>query len=885
MATHNTALRDLLLLSQNQALWIQDLINALGPTRSLTIKHFPAATAQTTPDQAWASGTVVWQSSLIGSLAPSNGALRTLGKIVGVTVRQAADLSTGLSVMQVAGNGNWMQTTVGLVGSDREVKLPSLTGAGGLAFGSNFAIHPPQNLPVDAGVDRGMPYRAVLDDWSAGVKGASQTIFFDSPQAPIVWEDAQMLAQTGAIPYCQSTGSFIHGDGGYKFEIGVHRFRLPASCNDEVPEPVWQMLVAFTPKDRWPGYPTMLGYDAATDSTILKPFRLTIYKQDGSVWHIFQSRNDGTPINHQSWGQTRNESTAYRPFVNTAQMLYHCSHRLKESSDARKYYAGTRAEYWDRPRQNKGRQSVNPSQPVLLSAQVDGFGQLAVMPRWARTTSLKDWESIDKSDSNVNWVDMAQEGRVGADRFPSNAFGWDYDYGAMNAGHDFRHGVGGLRFERFPVPSQLAYAMTHPTGVRTQDNVPWRTIWHSYAAGYFNLSWHHIKNAKTMEMLPFSSAGYGLIGHDGGYYGGRNGDADLSRWIHIHGMNAGHSWTSPPDRDGLRHYSGLSTDNQHGYQQPAWEATQYNSVAHAISQKLRYFALCMSWNRYQSTPTLNWSNVAGITSDGCQIFTRQHAWTFETLNFIWKTGAVHPLLVSRAESEEVWRLRLESLYDNTVVPLTDPAHPNHNHYFFQGLRNLGLPIKIVVTGDTHSYQRSNDDKWFYFFGALMIMKSMGCFDRLKQINSKCSAALDFCVMNFAKLGPERFVKTKMRSVTGQITPWIPTTTPLVVPANWEEVAQTMIVQDGSDMVRNADGTQYHSGHPNYVPDRDLYQHLIQQCVYGFKSHFHEYNVPFMDAAVAMSEDFEQFTATQVAQGGKEFGRRFIAAGPMLIQTS
>lgn len=737
------------------------------------------------------------------------------------------------------------------------------------------------------------PYRLVLDDWSAGVKGASQTIYFDNPQPDILWDDAMLAAQTGPVPYCQSSQSFIHGTGGYKFEFGVHRFELPASCNDEANEPVYQTLIAFTPKDRWSGYPSMVGYDQAADSTIPKPFRITVYNEDGSVHHIFEMYRDGLPINDPSLGQTRNLTTRWRPFTDTAQMLYHCSHRLKMSSDARKYCGGTRAQYWHRPTISKSRAFSNMSNMAFgtRGQQPNGYGQFLLMPEWSANTSDADWNADPKTDATVAWNNGNDPSGNNTDgsRYPSHAMGWRHEPGSMNAGHEKRSGPGGMRFARFPVPSQLMYLMTEPDGVRMQGNVPWRTLWDEYAAGFFNLSYHHVQDAKTLSMWSFADVSSGQKGYfNSYYYNNKPYPGDPENWIDQFGLENGwYEWRDYVfDLDGRFKYGTYTSDNQHAYDVPAWHTTHFNSLAHAISQKLRYYAMIMSWNRYFASPTADMSADSG---EGPQVFQRQHAWRWEQMAFLWKTAGSGPL-VPRADVEALWKLHLEAMHDQIVEPATNPAHAKYGQPLFEGLRNLGMPVQKVTSGSNHYYRLVNDDKKFYFFGVVTIMRTLGCFDRLRQLSAKCAAALDFVVACYAKGGAERMVATKARQEYGAITPTVPTTTPLTMPANWAAVAAAMQPQDNSDMVRNADGSPFRGGtntpEGNYNNrERWLYQHLLQQTCYALKDHFADYPNSAVATAAAMSDEFEQFALADIQSGQKEWGQRFIAAGPMLAEAS
>lgn len=883
--------------STDDETWSNAFKSAMGPTRRIVCKRVSDGDAF--QDTVYDTGTTFRDVALTGEMIVTQGLITSFGVAGNTTVATSANLLTGTSILRIEGNGNWVEGTLGLT-PEAQVALGVLpenvktydfvfsvqpTANNGFGLNANFSLFRSGASP-GGGSDRNMPYRVVLEDWSTGVAGTQQTIFFDNPQQDIVWQDAQLFAQTGPIPYCQSRDAFLHGDGGYRMELGIHRFRLPNSCNDEADEPVWQMLIAMTPKERsgWQ-YPEMTGFSGSADSTILKPCKIYVYKSNGELWHTFQMQRDNLPLNDPSMQQTRNATARWRPFINCAQMLYHCSHRLKESSDARKYYGGTVARYWHRPKICKSHGASNGTIAAFRTAglQYNGYLHLLAMPKWSCNTSTTDYNADPKTDPNFPWTSSSNNpsgNETDGAKYPTHAVGWAYEYGACNTGHDFRHGPGGRRFERFAIPSQLAYYMTDPQGARVQGNVPWREIWDNYAAGFFNLSYHHVRNAKTLEMIPVSEAGYGQWGHWQGFYNySYVPPTSTAKWINLHGLSNGEPWRPADyDMDGLLRYSGYTTDALHCYQTPGWHTTHFNSAAHAVSQKLRWFAMVMSWNKSGGHPS---SNIYGATVASNQLFQRTMAWRFLQMAFVWKTAADHPLLVSRAEIEEIARLHLENIYNNVVVPTTDVNHPQYNHIFHQGLRNLGYPIEEIKSSTHHRYGTIDDDKKMYLIGVLGIMRTMGCFDRWRELSQKCADALDWIVSCYIKSGPERMVSTRLRSECRYVTQASLLDVPLVMPQNWAEVDLNMQPQDGSDMVRNGDGSQY-VNLDTRIRERWLYQHLVQQCCYIIRDQFSDYNNPYAVQACEMSDEMEEFIHGKVTTvGSYEYNDRYIAAGPIV----
>lgn len=873
-----------------------DQVRALDKalTQNKRVKAKRVSNANTAQADVWTAGTLFRDAALTGPLTFNGADITGYGVTSDLIVSLAADLGTGKSVLRIEGGGHWLEGTFGLEGSGADFTFPvNPTATNSIAVTGTLRLRGSGNLPVMPNEPLKRPYYWEFEDWTSGQGVVTKRVYFDSPQQPIVWEDAQLSAAVPSTPYTQCSESVMHGDGGYRCEFGLHLWDLPASCNDEENAPVYQVVVALTPDrtTRWASYPAMKDYNIATDSTFIRPCKIHVYCRDDTLWHTFEMQRDGLPLNHPSMKQKRTSTDRWRPFVNVAQWLYHCSHRLKLAPHARSLYSGTRKDYWMRPAQGKERLHSNGTIPVFGSKdqQVNGYLHLLAMPEWAANSSLEDWNADPKTDPYFAWNagnDPSGSPDSGA-RYPTAAVGWRYEYGAANTGHDFRHGPGGQRFDRFPVPSQLVYFLTDPNGARMQGNVPWRVIWDEYAKGYFNLAYHHVRNARTMELLPFSEVAYGMWGHFGHFYGSKNTEpSEQEKWIEYFGLDNNKQWRADDfDRDGLHQYHGYITDTQHAYQCPGWMTTHFMSPAHAVSQVLRYYAMVMSWAKYYAGPSANFVALNGGTVEPPILFRRHHSWRWEQMLFVWKCAADHPQLVSRAQIEEVWRLHLESLYENLVVPATTPEHPRYNHFYFQGIRNLGASLVEVTSGGNHYYSTSDDDKTFYFTGVLALMKSFGCFDRLRQINSKCAAALDMMVQCMGKFASERMVATKGRQQYGQVTPSVPTGTPLTVPANWAAVAATMQPQDNSDMVRNADGSVYIGPSPNWVRERWQYQHLMQQACYIMRDYFDNYNIPNAVQAASMAEEFEMIVAADMAGGGNGAGRdyryRFIPSGPML----
>lgn len=839
----NAELAALLAAATDQAEWFSTFETAFA-TRRVVCKR---------------NGTTFRDCALTGSMTFAGGAITHLGYTSDTTVYLAADLSTGSSVLRLESASHWMEGTLGLTASGCDFILDeNPTTANGLAF-STVTINSPSSLAPDAN----QPYSATLVDWTSGSAGAEQTIYFDEDGGDIVWDDSELAAETGAVPYARSTEVFIHGTSGDAFEVGVHRFTLPASCNDEAAETVYQVLVAFSPYNRWAEYPAMATYESTTDSTFPKPFKIILKNASGDTLHTFEM-HDGLPINDPSLGQTRNATTAFRPHVHCKMMLPWTSHRLAESSKARKYYPGVLSAYTMRPRMVHSLDSVNAVMPMFATErqQYNGIAHLMAMPPWGYSTS-ETGSSYPITDpyipSNVYTYDPSGNATDGIRR-PTLAVGYMYEPGSPS-GHDWYPSPGGVRFDRYHVPSQLAMYMTDPTGSRVQGSVPYRTLADEYGKAYFNHGHHDITDARTLGMIPDAQAAYGLWAYTYGYYTPQGPvfvTGGTSRHIDTKTIINGETWPAA-DKDGKRHFNGWNVDNQHSYCQPGWYTLQFNSVIHMISAKLRWNAEWMSDGSHGKPDTT-------ITGTDGYFLKRQHAWRFLHLAMMWKLGTTHAVGVSRAIVEDRWQTELEKVYTDIVLPCTDTGHASYNDIFFRVLRNFGVPgLEVSTGGGTQHYASvTTDAKLLYMVGVLALMKQTGSWAAMRAKSAECAAALDLILESVGKYSVTYLLATggRMLGESNPIGATVVNATTMPVPADWYEWATTYAPVDGSrDLVTNSDGSPFSNGG---IIERSSYQHMYMQAVFMFRDYFPEVAFPGVDDACTLCEGFEDTVAARVA---------------------
>lgn len=821
--------------------------------------------------------------ALSGNVISTGGSITGFGIASGSTVAIGSDLTTGNAILRITGGGHTIEGTLGLPGSGCAFIIENNpTPFNGFAL-AQMAISLRPDLPLGQTVTpptptigANAPYSITKVDWSSGSAGAAETIYFDEDGGDIVWDDAERAADTPAIPYRRSTQTFVHGTGGDALEVGFHLFVMPANCNDEVNAPVYQVMGLMKPFNRWAQYPFMATYDAATDSTFLKPCKYHIKDANGNELGVIQM-HDGLPVSSPLLGQTRDFTHAFRPMVHTKMSLYWCSHRLKLAAKARKYHNGVTKESGLRPKMARAIHAANAVMPCFgsLRIQYNGYNHLAYMPAWPYSTDMDGQYPATDPYAPVAFPYYNPSGNRTDGAFRSfAATGYMFEPGSQNAGHDWYPSPGGVRYDRYFIPSQLTMYVSDPTGVRPQDNVPYRVICDEYGKGFFNHGHHDVTNVRLLETLPFDDVAYGKYAYTYGYYTPQGPvlvPGGTATHIDTKTIMNGENW-GPTDKDGRHHYHGWNVDSQHAYGSPGWYALMFNSVAHMVSAKMRFNAVMMS--------TANWGSPTTSPLDtGGYLMRRQHAWRCLHLSTMWKLATQHPIGISRAKMDARWVEELEYFHDTVVVPTTDPAHPNYNDIYFACLRNLGVPGLRIVSGATHFIEASTDSKLLYLAGVLGMMKTTGSYDYMRAKSVKCQKSIDLIRDSIAKYTIPKMLATKGRAegLTASLTAPVPLATSLVAPADWYEWAAVFAPVDGAkDLITNADGSPF-------PYERSSYQHLWIQAIFQFRDYFPEFNFPGVAEACAMAQEFETRFAARVAAGAHEdYVWRHPAAGVLAV---
>lgn len=785
------------------------------------------------------NGLTVRDCALTGVMKSSAGSLTWLGLTSDDTAALAADLSTGTSILRVTGGGHSFESSLGLEGDGATFTAQDdLTPTNGLAFlNINIALRP--DLP-SGGPGEGVPLRIEMESRiglldSDPTPGPKQSIYFDQNAGDIVPDHPLKKAEVGRWGLWQCSETFKLGTGGDRFEIGLMRSTLPPQCNDEVNSENYEVFGWFNAFERpsgWDGV-VMTNYDPLTDSTFLPPCKLRVFDEFDNQVPMFVpiGMMDDIAINSPAMSQKRDLTHRWRPFTFIGQMLYGSTHRLKRSVNAAKLATGMVPGTSDRPGMARAPSAANRAFPPLGTGyqQVNSFGHWFYAPALSMTTAYGGYPQTDPYAPNWEGIDPTGNpddgGRMG---YRAQGFLWEQGAWAL---HDLYGPAGGNGQDRFGQSTPRAMVMTHPDGFRVQGHVPFTLLDYHYNLGYLSHGWHHVFDVRTGEGLPHALAGYGGYAYCNNKYTQQGpifvpGHGE-DRHIDLFGRDYGEP---PRDKDGLLPRQGWEIDMPHTYNQSAYFAWDYNSVAGLFSAMMCYHASLMSGGT-SGSPYHSYRNF---------IMQRSHAWRWHTHSLAWAVGCTHesptPRLLSQLQYEARAILEFEFGYDDAALPSITPAHPEYNTIFNIGLRNFGIPgvESTQNEGTTHCIISVDDGKLFYLGSAMSSMETVGFTARITALSAKSGQFIEYVKNRVYTHGPVQFAATHGRRLhweNRQIGPIVPIDQPLTAYSGFAEWASIHAPVNGQeDLVRNPDGT------PHYV-ERQQYQHIMIQTIFQFLTHF------------------------------------------------
>lgn len=843
MLSFSTALQDILDTAVSKSDWSNKIFTALGASRTLTGKR------DTVDGDVFNTGTTFLSADLTGTMSATAGNIVTFGAVSNATVKLAADLSTGFSVLRISGNGHWMEGTLGLTGSGADFTVRSNpTTTTGIGFGTCSVLAPRFMAsgygPAVPALTANTPYSITIEDWTSGSAVIAGSASFDTRVDDLVFEDAGLSAEIGDVGVYQSSTSITHGN----FEFGIMLLRSAASNTDAGTAPLEQVLICCKPlaSTGWTSYPAMNTYNRATHSTYPPPFKVRVKRSDGAVVGTIEMR-DGLPVNSPSLSQTWGAATPVRPHFNCGMMLPWQSDAPRKSSRAGKIFNGIDSTAM---RQTSARQQASflANIPIVL----DGYNSANSLNHWF---AMNQWPGVSGSMARQSPTDIYLfNPNGGTAPYQSYGTGWGYEPGSIS-GHDWFSGPGGPRTDRSTIPTVLAIYGTDSNYVRPEGGVPIKPMVDAWGLAYFNHSNHWVTNVKTFATIPDTEAlnGDWVFAH--AYYGGGPYANGPSKCIDLAGVSAsGYKGVDNYDASGRFVWGSWSENSLHSYNNPAWHTLLLNSPAHAVLDKFKFNAQWMS-SLGNSAP--NAPPVANF------FFKREQAWRWLHYVMSWAVGSRSSLTYTRKQIEDRFQIELELVYTDVYKPV---FIDNSQSYYMVGIRNLGTAA--VLSNDTTHIQSDGGNLGYYFSHVLQLMKVTGFWAAMKAKSTKCSLALDLMIHCLDKFSIDWILDTdgyswdSYEKLTAIRAPGY-SFTAADMPTSWANWLTIRPKGNASqDWVHDAAGVLLPNG------DWDVAMHLKAQWPSVHKTWFPEYANARMDAAIAKYQGYyDQITARLVPLSG------------------
>jgi len=856
--------------------WSNAFKNGLGNTRRVICKIAPVGTAQA---NAYANGTKFRDAALTGTVVVEGGVVTKYGFTSGVTTALAADLAAGVAVLRIEGNSNWIEGTLGLVGSNADFVVPSNpTTTNSIAVTPNLRIKPPPFLPSGTGyappaLSSEAPSYVVIEDWRdpSNIREAGR-IHFNNRLENWVFTDAEVAAGMGDVRVTNSTEKVVFGD----IEFGAILFSMNASANSSSGRSLHQVLVGQKPTGgadgSWPNYPRESGYrtgtrtfDAAVSygisNTYAPPFKAKLYRADGVLLHTWDMPRDNLPINSDDLSDFPTISKPMRLHMNCAQMLFWQSNTPKMSVKSKKWFPGFDTRNL-RPSMHKEKAAYAGSYAAYsifsVSIGVHALEHWFAHGKYANALNvdavradpsfdpyLFDINPNNSTDSKASTPEWASVHGLPASQFGSLSYGVArliglcYEPGNFG-GHNHITGPGGVRPDRGCMAGPTMIALGAPDFVHLRSNASIQELHEHWKLNYFNHSCHWIDgDIRDFKTIPADEAVQGKWSVGRAYYGSNRsytaGGVDFA--VPMFAVGA-----SPTNRNSRPHggaftdanyrmpWGGYAVDWLHDYTSPADIALHYNSPAHAYSAKHRYMLSTMC----------ALTEVSLNTSASKYLGFRQHAWRLLQAARMWKLASDHPNLgITRTSIEARVLKELENVYQQGYIPMWIE---NRQDTETQALKRFGVPIHFSSTSG--KWVADSFGLTFYMAGTLAFMRQTGFFKRLWNMGEVPQKALLTIIRILDAGSIQWFTQTRGSYMSSALPdaqrvfgggPYIPLDhTTAVNPrlaANWGEWRDTKYpLQGNEDWIHNADGTfnapdsseqlraQWPSIRLNYFPD-------------------------------------------------------------------
>lgn len=782
MPTLSTNLRTQLAAAQTKTAWSNLLKSLLGS--NIRIRCFRSSNANSTDPAA--DGTEFLNVGTDGNFQFQGGEIISLGTLSNVTVKTAAVLSTGKSVLRIEGNGYSITFSLGLAGSGSEYILganPTGAASQGFAFSKTASLKPPQFLPSGVGpaapAEHPKDYVAfrVLNYTDPNNVVAWGTGYFSQRKPDFTFDRPYMANHFGDIRQMRTPdgGGVVIGTGGDAFILGGDVMIMSGANNSQNSLPVQYAEIRAMPYGRWAGYPFIRGFDSAYDTLALPPHKIEIICRDGTIGEIIElysardtnntkgsGRHINAPDQNQNFWEVDANNVAtgrgIKPWF-TSRMVHTVeSHVPKMHPSAWHFMPGVESDAMD-PRNVVTFASVTECWPVITGKnQFNGLNNIRVSPKWSRGS---------KSGFDTTIIDTFQQ-QPGRDDFITQAIGWGFEPASVG-NSTWYMAPGGARGDRAGWPTQVVSFMSDPDGIRIHGAVPRKEIFRHWMLNYSNHSCHLFTNVERGTSISKPQ----ILGRDvcyqGSYYAGGNQnyrpDIPNNGVELFSAVNGNHDGSF--DKYGRRWTNEWARDLMHNQGNAACGAYLYGSPRHALlaAHSFRANVLC-TWDLNRDFPK-------GM------FLQREHNWYNWNFVNMWMCASPDENSFTSEELEAMWQSHLEAVYDSVY-----PDYSTKSTVFGQLLADMGMNIQVYTDGANTVYQ-PYDSKAFYFGQTLLLMKQSGAWDVMRARSVKCAATLDMIVDCLTKSAAGVFVDANGRGVDEfEQTRWRnPTATPVTF-TNW-----------------------------------------------------------------------------------------------------
>lgn len=271
MLTFSPALQAILNQTKTKIEWSQKLNETLGSNRR--VRAFrdgnPGATDPAT------TGVEFLNIANTGTIVSQGGNITSIGTVMDATIQNGADLTTGISVMQIEGNGQWIRGSLGLLSNNTDADpnnnvdfTMSAPPSNSCGYALGAAIRAPYLMPSGTGptapeIDpRRVAFMELHGYQNEDTPVVVKTVAVSVRQDDLIMEDAEVAASMGDVRVTTCSETIVFGDGGHAFEFSGLLLSMNPVCNaTDNTKVLHQFLVSCKPHNRWPTYPMLDTYN------------------------------------------------------------------------------------------------------------------------------------------------------------------------------------------------------------------------------------------------------------------------------------------------------------------------------------------------------------------------------------------------------------------------------------------------------------------------------------------------------------------------------------------------------------------------------------------------------------------------------------------------